>query len=99
MESDLPPDPNPPPPASPPPPPAPPPPFHRPPPVIAPLPVARPAKRSGGWMIAAIVILLVLLVMSVLFNFQQIFRTSVGRRVTSYRSTFGPRFEEVTLRE
>jgi protease-4 len=50
-------------------------------------------------MIAAIVILLVLLVMSVLFNFQQIFRTSVGRRVTSYRSTFGPRFEEVTVRE
>jgi protease-4 len=92
MDSNLPPDSNPQP-ATP-----PPPAYHRPPPVITPLPVTRPARRGTGWMIFAIV-LLVLLIMSAMLNFQQIFKTAVGRRVTPYRTTAGPRFEEVMLKE
>jgi len=45
------------------------------------------------------IVLLVFLVMSVMLNFQQVFRTAIGRRVTPYRTTIGPRFEEVTLKE
>ena len=46
------------------------------------------------------VILVVLLMMSVLLNFSQLFRSSVGRRVSPYRAMeVGPRLEEVTLKE
>src|ERR1700722_14639660 len=94
MESNLPPEMNPQP--APPPPPAPS--YNRPPPVIAPLPVTRPARRGTGWMILAI-ILMVLLMVSVLPNCSQGFTTAMGRRVTPYHTAVGPRFEEVTLRE
>ena len=101
MDSNLPPDLNPQP-ATPPPPSPPPPSFNRPPPIIAPLPAPRPARRGFGWMIAAIVVLLGLLMMSVLLNFSQVFRGSMGRRASSYRSggaAIGPRLEEITLKE
>ena len=65
------------------------------------MPAPRPARRGAGWMVAAIV-LLVLLMMSVLLNFSQVFRSSMGRRVSSYRSggaAIGPRLEEITLKE
>jgi protease-4 len=98
MESNLPPDSNPQPATPPPPAPSPPPHFNRPPPIIAPMAAIRPARRGTGWMVCALV-LLVLLGMSVLLNFSQIFRGSMGRRVSPYRSTVGPRLEEVTLKE
>ena len=80
-------------------PPPPPPSFNRPPPIIAPLPAPRPARRGVGWMITAIV-LVVLLMMSVLLNFSQLFRSSVGRRVSPYRAMeVGPRLEEITIKE
>lgn len=45
------------------------------------------------------IILMVFLIMSVLLNFQQIFKSAMGRRVAPYHSSVGPRFDEVTLRE
>lgn len=102
MDSNLPPENNPqpatPPPQAAPTPPPPPPAYNRPPPVITALP-ARPARRGTGWMICALVVI-VLLGMSVLLNFSQLMRGSMGRRVTSYRaSAVGPRLEEITIKE
>jgi protease-4 len=94
MDSNLPPENTPP---SYPPPPPPPPAYNRSPPVIAVTPPAQ-RKRGRGWMIAAIV-LVVLLMFSVLFNFGQAISSLSGGRIrTSYRS-YGPRLEEVTVRD
>src|SRR5215467_5170896 len=98
MDSNLPPDNNPQPAMPPSTPPPQPPSFNRPPPIITPVTMPRPARKGTAWMICALV-LLVLLGASVLLNFSQIFRSSVGRRGASYRSNVGPRLEEVTLKE
>ncbi len=98
MDSNLPPDSAPQPAIPPTPPPVPPPSFNRPPPIITASAAPRPARRGTGWMVCAIV-LLILLGMSVLLNFSQIFRSSMGRRVNPYRSNVGPRLEEVTIKE
>lgn len=95
MDSNLPPDNTPPPQYNPPPPT--PPSFTRPPPVITPSAVPRPARRGTGWMIFAI-ILLVLLGLSMLLNLRSAVRGITSGRTASYHS-YGPRLEEVTIKD
>ncbi len=78
-------------------PPPPVPPAAKPPPIIA--SAQRPQKIGTGWKISAIVFL-VLLMLSLLLNFKHL----VGGVVSSggvrpYHNTYGPRLEEVTIRE
>jgi protease IV len=81
----------------PPPNPEPPPIVHRP-PVIAAAP-ARPASRGTGWKIFAAV-LFVLLIISMLLNFQHVVSSLLGGKGVGYRAaTYGPRLDEVTVRE
>jgi protease-4 len=72
-----------------------------PPPVIVPPSQPRPPKRGRGWMIFAL-ILLVLLGLSMLINFSQfagsVMRVGGARSVTSSRSV-GPRLDENILEE
>lgn len=83
------------------PPPPPPPAFTQPPPVIVPPSQPRPPRRGRGWMIFAI-ILLVLLGLSMLVNFSQfassVMHVSTGRSVSSTRYA-GPRLEETVLED
>ena len=100
MESNLPPEP--PPENVPPSNPTPPPVFSRP-PIIAPVsaPVARRASRGTGWKIFAVIVF-VLLILSVLLNFQHAVSGMLGGRGRSYTyrdGAYGPRLEEVTVRE
>jgi protease-4 len=96
MDSNLPPENNPPPPYTPPPPP---PAFSQPPPIIMPMSTARPQRKGTGWMVLAI-ILLVLLGLSLLLNFRHALSgITRGGRATYYRSSYGPRLEEVTIKE
>jgi protease-4 len=82
-------------------PPVTPPPFNPPPPVMVPPSQPRPQKRGRGWMIFAIV-LIVLLALSMLVNFSQfagsIMHVSGSRSVTSSRYT-GPRLEEAVIED
>jgi protease-4 len=98
MDSNVPPEPSP---ENIPPPPDAPPFVHRP-PVIAPVPAstARPASRGTGWKIFAAV-LFVMLVISLLLNFQHVVSSLLsGKGVTGYHpSAYGPRLDEVTVRE
>lgn len=99
MDSNLPPENNQtPPPYIPPPPQPSAPPAAKPPPVMA--PAQRPQKIGTGWKISAI-IFLVLLMFSLLFNFLHLVGGAIGggNRVRAYRNTYGPRLEEVTIRE
>jgi protease-4 len=79
-------------------PPAPPPPLP-PPPVIVPPPASRPSRRGRGWMILAI-ILLVLLFISMLYNVGTFFSSLFHGKTTKYYTrTGGPRLEEVTTED
>src|ERR1700756_1440558 len=82
-------------------PPPPPPAFTPPPPVIVPPAQPRPVKRGRGWMIFAI-ILLVLLGLSMLVNFSQfagsVMHVRSGGPVVSARYA-GPRLEEAVLED
>ena len=79
----------------------PPPPAYTPPPVIVPPSQPRRQKRGRGWMIFAIV-LIVLLAFSMLINFSQfagsVMRVSSSRSVASARYS-GPRLDENILEE
>jgi protease-4 len=81
-----------------PPPLTPPPTFTPPPPVITPPPPAKP-RRSWGWMIVSI-ILLVLLFISLFGNFAQLFSKAFNRslRTTSARDA-GPRLDECVIED
>jgi protease-4 len=93
MDSNLPPEINPPPTHSA------PPPYNPPPPVIRPMPAPRPASRGTGWKILA-VILLVLLGLSMLLNLKHAATRVLTRRMTRYNNdNYGPRFDEVTIKE
>jgi protease-4 len=85
------------PPTTPPPPPA----FNPPPPVIVPPGQPRPAKRGRGWMVFAI-ILLVLLALSMLVNMSQFARRVMhaggARSVTNTRYA-GPRLDEAIVED
>ncbi len=97
MDSNLPPESEP---AAPPPAPnAPPtiPPTHRPPPLIPAGAPARPARRSGGWLIA-VVLLVALLGVSLLFNLRGLVGATTSGRSLGDRSS-GPRMEEVVLKD
>jgi protease-4 len=76
-----------------------PPPYNTntPPPVIAPAYAPRPARRGTGWKIFAL-ILLVLLCLSLLLNFKHVVGSLAGGRGGSTH-TYGPRLEEVTMKE
>ncbi|MDB6067847.1 MAG: Signal peptide peptidase SppA, type [Pedosphaera sp.] len=74
-----------------------PPPYNTPPPVIAPAYAPRPARRGTGWKIFA-VILLVLLCLSMLLNFKHAVSSIAGGR-GGVTHTYGPRLEEVTMKE
>jgi protease-4 len=80
----------------------PPPAFTPPPPVIAPQSPSRPQKRGRGWMVFAI-ILLVLLCLSVLVNFSQlagsIMHVSGSTHTVSTTRTAGPRLDETVLED
>src|ERR1700722_743194 len=87
----------------PPPNPGPPPPVFNRPPVIsqppAPARAPRPAGRGTGWKIFA-AILLVLLIVSVLFNFTHLVGSVItGKGMTYHNAGYGPRLDEVTVRE
>ena len=79
----------------------PPPAFSPPPPVIVPPGPPRPQKRGRGWMIFAIV-LLILLGLSMLVNFSQfagnVMHVSSSRSVASARYT-GPRLDETIIED
>jgi protease IV len=79
----------------------PPPTFTQPPPVIMPPSQPRPPRRGRGWMIFAI-ILLVLLGLSMLVNFSQfagsVMRVGTGHAVSSARYA-GPRLDETILED
>jgi protease-4 len=75
-------------------PPFPPPPVISPPPAAAPLPAQ--ARRGRGWMIFAIV-LLVLLAFSVLWNVVSLIGTLGVVDGARYSRAYGPRIEEATL--
>src|SRR5206468_156390 len=77
--------------------PPPPPSFVRPPPVITPVSGPRPARKGGGWKVFAI-ILLVVLALSLLMNFGQVVSSVTGHSVRSSHA-YGPRLEEVTVRD
>src|SRR6266567_6293218 len=81
--------------------PPPPPAFIPPPPVIIPPSQPRPQKRGRGWMVFAIV-LLVLLGLSMLINFSQfagsVMRVGSSPTVASARYA-GPRLEETVLEQ
>ena len=97
MDSNLPPESEP---AAPPPAPnAPPtiPPTHRPPPVITPGSPNRPPRRSGGWLIA-VVLLVALLGVSLLFNLRGLVGGMANGRSLGDRSS-GPRMDEVVLKD
>jgi protease-4 len=69
-----------------------------PPPVIAPHAPAQPPRRGRGWMVFAL-ILLVLLAVSMLYNFGNLVSGLLhGKGMKGYSHTAGPRLEEV-LRE
>jgi protease-4 len=73
------------------------PPTIPPPPVITPPPPARP-RKSRGWMIFAIVLLL-LLAVSVLFNIGSVFRNIVHVQGLQVHQFAGPRLEETVLED
>src|SRR5437868_1239078 len=78
------------------------PPSSTPPPVITPPPPVRP-RRSWGWMIVS-VILIVLLGFSLLGNFAQFITHAIGGSFnrslkTSTAREVGPRLDEVTLED
>src|SRR4051794_12677712 len=79
----------------------PPPPVFTPPPIIVPPSPPRPPRRGRGWMVFAIV-LLVLLGLSVLVNFSQfagsVMRVSSGGTVTRAREA-GPRLDEAVIED
>jgi protease IV len=79
----------------------PPPAFNPPPPVIAPPSQPRPQKRGCGWMIFAIV-LVILLALSMLINVSQfagsVMHVNGSRSVASARS-IGPRLDEAILED
>jgi len=85
------------PPVTPPPPPA----FNPPPPVIVPPSQPRPVKRGRGWMVFAI-ILVVLLALSMLVNLSQfagsVMRVGSTRSVASTRYA-GPRLDETIVED
>src|SRR5258708_2109964 len=94
MDSDMPPqDSQTPPPYSPPPIPS-----VRPPPIMAPLVAPQPARKGTGWKIFAI-ILIVVLVFSLLFNFAHFVSGVAGAGGVRAAHSFGPRLEEVTIRD
>jgi protease-4 len=74
-----------------------PPAFNRPPPVIS-APAPRRSSRGTGWKVFAVIVL-VLLVLSVILNFKYAAGNLLtGRSITAHDS-YGPRLEEVTIRE
>jgi len=73
------------------------PPPLTPPPVIAPPTATRP-RKSRGWMITAIVLLLLLLV-SVLFNLGSLFSNLVHMQGLQVHHVAGPRLEEMLLED
>jgi protease-4 len=77
--------------------PAPPPPPFGTPPLITPSSQSRPSKRGRGWMIIAL-LLLVLLVISVLANFGQL-ASSVGHLKGVHTRMAGPRLDEALLED
>jgi protease IV len=77
--------------------PPPPPPSFGTPPLITPAPSSRPPKRGRGWMIVAL-ILMVLLILSVLFNFGQL-ASSFGPVKGVHARMAGPRLDEVLLED
>ena len=81
-----------------PPPPPPPRPPMPPPPVFVPTGNAMPQKKSRGWMIAAIVLFLFLLV-SLLMNFGQLVSGLASISGGNMHHSTGPRMEEVTLED
>jgi protease-4 len=93
MDSNLPPENEPQPPFSAPPPP----PVNRPPPIISPTPAPRPARKGSGWKVL-VVVLLVLLALSLLFNLRQVVRSVASVKGRSYRES-GPRLEEVLVKD
>ncbi|HEV2392125.1 MAG TPA: signal peptide peptidase SppA [Verrucomicrobiae bacterium] len=81
-----------------PPPAGPPPPPIAPPPVVFP-PATQPPRRGRGWMITALV-LLVLLVSSVLFNVVSFASNLLGGKSARYGArTAGPRLDEVVMED
>src|SRR5215471_12454765 len=74
--------------------PPPPPPPMTPPPMLTAPAAPRPPKRGQGWMIFAI-ILLVLLGISFLFNLLSMAGNALRGRSGSSRASSGPRLEEV----
>jgi protease-4 len=76
----------------------PPPPVSPPPPLIVPPAPTPPTKRGRGWMVLALV-LLVLLGLSVLFNVSSFMGNLLPGRSTKYARTAGPRLEEVIFED
>ncbi len=68
-----------------------------PPPIIVPPPPTRPPRKGRGWMVFALV-LLVLLFFSVLFNFGTLIERTLSIGAVRSR-TVGPRLEEITLED
>src|SRR5690349_4540116 len=96
MDENAPPPINAPPPVTPPPVTSPPPPLPPPPPVISPLSAPRPPRRGRGWMVLALV-LLVLLAFSTLYNLSNYTSNLLRGRSTRHYGTrtAGPKLEEV----
>src|SRR4029077_15674443 len=76
----------------------PPPPFMAPPPIIVPPASPPPPKRGRGWMVFAL-ILLVLLVVSMLANFGQLISGFAPARTTRHVRVAGPRLDEVLVED
>src|SRR5260370_28748629 len=79
--------------SSPPPPPPPPPPLNPPPVIVAPQPSA-PRKSGRGWMVFALV-LLVLLFLSGLYNVGNFFTSTLFHGKAPHARSVGPKIEEV----
>jgi len=65
---------------------------------MAPLVAPQPARKGTGWKIFAI-ILIVVLVFSLLFNFAHVVGSVAGAGGVRAAYSFGPRLEEVTIRD
>src|SRR5262249_14660149 len=75
-----------------------PPPQMAPPPLIVPPPPAPPARRGRGWMVLALV-LLVLLGISMLFNAGNFVEGMLHGKTSRYGRTAGPRLDEVVYED
>ncbi len=74
-----------------------PPPYTQPPPIITPSVASRPTRKGGAWKISA-VILLLLLAVSLAFNFRHAMSSVIAGKIKASHP-YGPRLEEVTIKD